>query len=153
VGQSRSELLDLLTLWIASITHATVSVGIRARIQPSNICFALKGLGVIISYDCLTDARSVAGCSQANCNPIGTYENAFLADFRSVSGTKMKHRESRDGAKLKTWEGLTELVHLAVFQWLCFLVFFADQIAVLSDRIVSSRSRPVPCRNLRACHP
>jgi hypothetical protein len=56
VGQSRSELLDLLTLWIESITHATVSVGIRARIQPSNICFALKGLGVIISYDCLTGA-------------------------------------------------------------------------------------------------
>jgi hypothetical protein len=65
----------------------------------------------------------------------------------------MKDRESRDGAKLKTWEGLTELVHLAVFQWLCFLVFLANQIAVLSDRIVFSRSRPVPCRNLRACHP
>lgn len=48
----------------------------------------------------------------------------------------MNHGECWDAGKLNTWEGLAEPFHLAAFQWLCLLVFLADSIAVLSDRIV-----------------
>lgn len=43
-------------LWVESITRAMLSGRSQAGIQPSLICFSLKGLDVMISRDRLTGA-------------------------------------------------------------------------------------------------